>query len=144
MSDNRTAGTRNQEVAFTVQGNPIPKARPVTRFRDDEPVRTFTPRPTADWEYQVAWAAREAMRDRAPIEGPIGVWMYFHRQTARACDVDNLAKAVLDAIQEQLPDVPDGIVFKDDSQIVELHLFKNVNPANPRVEVRVWPIPQGG
>lgn len=127
-------------VEFTVQGNPIPKARPVTRFRDGEPVRTFTPRPTAGWESLVQAYAVQAMRGRPPLQGPLAVEMRFYRKDRAPCDFDNLAKAILDAVQEHLPDIPGGILFKDDRQIVEAHIFKSVDKANPRVEVRVWAI----
>lgn len=127
------------EIAFVVEGNPIPKARPITRFKDDEPVRTFTPKRTADWEAQVAWAARAAMRDREPFQSPVGLEVRAYRATLRRADVDNLAKSVVDAIQAS-QDSPGGIVFLDDDQVVEAHIYKAIDREHPRVEVRVWEI----
>ena len=131
-------------IAFTVEGNPVPKARPVTRFRDGQPVRTFTPRRTQDYETRVAWAARRAMAGRDPFQGPVAVELRFFRKDRAVVDFDNLAKAVLDAVQES-DDTPGGILFQDDNQVVEAHVYKGVDPENPRAEVRVWSAscPQG-
>jgi Holliday junction resolvase RusA-like endonuclease len=125
------------EISFAVEGNPVPKARPVTRFQDGQPVRTFTPPRTVAWESAVAWEAHRAMDGLEPFQMEVGVEMRFYRETAHACDLDNLAKAVLDAIQERAGS-PGGIVMCDDNQVVEAHIYKAVDPARPRVEVRVW------
>lgn len=130
-------------VYFIVEGNPIPKARPVTRFKDDQPVRTFTPRRTQEYEARVAWAARQAMAGREPLAGELGVVLHFYRKDRSPCDFDNLAKAVLDAVQESR-DVPGGIVFQDDRQIVHAYIMKSVDPARPRAEVWVWEIHEKG
>jgi crossover junction endodeoxyribonuclease RusA len=45
-------------------------------------------------------------------------------------DIDGYAKATLDAMQ--------GLVYVDDAQVTELHLYKRDDKLNPRVEVRVW------
>jgi Holliday junction resolvase RusA-like endonuclease len=120
-------------VHFVVEGDPVPKGRPITRFRDGQPVRTITPRRTRQYEQRVAWAARQAMAGREPLAGPIAVSMHFYRKTARRCDFDNLAKAVTDAIQGD-------IVFADDDQVVEAHIYKGLDPARPRAEVWIWTI----
>jgi Holliday junction resolvase RusA-like endonuclease len=127
-------------VAFTVDGNPIPKARPVTRWKDGQKPRTFTPRTTAAWEAIVGLRALQAMRGRDPLRGPVAVELHFYRKDRAACDFDNLAKAVIDAVQRS-PDAPFGIVILDDVQVVEAHIFKDVDPDNPRVEVRVQELP---
>ena len=129
-------------VEFVVEGNPIPKARPVTKFRGGGRVRTFTPATTAAWESVVAFAANRAMQGREPLRGDVAVELHFYRDSRACCDFDNLAKAVLDAIQHSA-DAPFGIVILDDVQVVEAHIYKAVDPARPRVEVRVWQLPGG-
>lgn len=123
-------------VEFTVEGNPIPKQRAVTRFKDGEPVRTFTPHSTADWESRIAWAARAAMAGRDPLQGPLALEVWAFRSTRRRADFDNLAKAVTDAVQAS-KDCPEGIVFADDAQIIDAYIHKRVDPAYPRIVVRV-------
>ncbi len=124
-------------VEFVVEGNPIPKARPITKFRDGGRVRTFTPATTEAWEACVSFAANRAMQGRDPLHGEVAVELHFYRKDRSCCDFDNLAKAVLDAIQHT-KDAPFGIVILDDVQVVEAHVFKAVDPDRPRVEVKVW------
>ena len=140
----RVIDTAAGAIHFEVDGNPIPKARAITRFQDGQPVRTFTPRRTYDYEQRVAWAARRAMAGRDPLAGPVAVELRFFRKDRAPCDFDNLAKGVLDAVQES-EDTPGGICFQDDRQIVEAHVYKGVDPDNPRAEIRVWSAscPQG-
>jgi len=128
-------------ISFTVEGDPRPKGRPVTRFKDGQPVRTFTPRTTAEWESRVAWAARLAIAGQEPLEGDVAVELHFYRATARRCDFDNLAKAVLDAVQAS-ENSPAGILFADDDQVVEAHIYKAIDREAPRVEVRAWEVEQ--
>jgi Holliday junction resolvase RusA-like endonuclease len=69
-----------------------------------------------DWQQTVSWAAKQQMAGRPPVVYPVKVTIWFYRKRQGKCDLDNLSKAVLDALN--------GIVFEDDSQVVELHLFK--------------------
>lgn len=51
----------------------------------------------------------------------------------RTIDVDNIAKAALDAIK--------GTVFPDDRQVVDLRVRKWLHKSEPRLEVRVVRVP---
>jgi Holliday junction resolvase RusA-like endonuclease len=64
----------------------------------------------------VAARAREVMQGRDPIEGPVSMRVVFHLGTRRRVDLDNLNKGLSDALT--------GIVYQDDSQVVNLHLVK--------------------
>ena len=112
---------------LVVPGNPLPKARPrVMRGH------TYTPAATKDAEKVILDAAIElrAKTDLFCIEQPIRVELEFVRGNRRRCDLDNLAKLVLDALN--------GEVWADDSLIVELRVTKAVDKARPRTVVRVW------
>ena len=65
------------------------------------------------------------------IEKPLAVTLNFYKPrkpTAKNYgDVDNLAKGVLDACN--------GIIFADDSQIVELHGYKHKGAGKIEMEV---------
>lgn len=63
-----------------------------------------------------------------PLLLPLAVSIRWFRR-ARRGDLDNRAKVVLDALQ--------GIAYANDSQIVELHMFRHDDRDNPRVEVTV-------
>lgn len=55
--------------------------------------------------------------------------MFFYFGTKRKADLDNFNKLWQDALT--------GVVYEDDSQICELHLFRKYDKANPRIEIVV-------
>lgn len=63
-----------------------------------------------------------------PLQGRITVTVRVYRPANRG-DLDNSLKAILDALNER--------AYQDDSQIDELHAYKYLDRANPRVEVEV-------
>ena len=129
-------------VEFVVAGKPLAKAR--VRFTKSGHV--FTPGKTVAYEGQLAFAAQQAMDGRPPVSGPVAVTLEVHlpvaaswpakkrqaalsgtlRPTGRP-DLDNFAK-MLDALNL--------VVWNDDSQIVELCVFKRYSPS-PQMAVTV-------
>ena len=120
-------------VTFTVDGDPVPKGRP--RFaRRGQFVQTYTDAKTIDYETQVAMKARHAIGSTKPLESAITVFLYlrytvpasYSKKRKEAClngleypkriDIDNVYKSITDAMN--------GIVYLDDSQIVEAHIKK--------------------
>ena len=119
------------QVIFSVYGEVVPKGRP--RFTRQG--RTYTPKKTHDYESEVASMAKSAMGSSDPLETPVAVYVYvnmpvpqsYSKKRTEAClsgserptkkpDLDNAIKSVLDGMN--------GIVYKDDSQIVSLHATK--------------------
>lgn len=121
-------------LQFHIDGDPVPKGRPkftkVGGF-----VRTYTPKKTADYETKVRGTAQEAMGPTDVLETPVAVYLYIRlpipqshsKKRQEAClsgrekpikkpDIDNLAKSILDGMNR--------VVWKDDSQIVSLHVTK--------------------
>ncbi len=121
-------------VQFHIDGEPVPKGRPkfsqVGGF-----MRTYTPKKTTDYENTVRAAAQAAMGVTDLLETPVGVYLYirlpipqsYSKKRREAClsgiekpakkpDIDNLAKSVLDGMN--------GVIWKDDAQIVSLHVTK--------------------
>jgi Holliday junction resolvase RusA-like endonuclease len=87
------------------------------------------------------------MGSNEPLETPVGVYLYmrlpipksYTKKRTEDCltglekpikkpDIDNLAKSLLDGMN--------GVVFKDDSQIVSLHCTK-VYASEPGVDIMV-------
>lgn len=117
------------QVIYSVEGDPVGKQRP--KFARG---RTYTPKKTVDYEKQIADKARSAMGSSEPLETPVSVFIYinhavpasYSKKRREAClnrlerpkkpDLDNCAKAYLDAMN--------GIVYKDDVQVVSLHVTK--------------------
>lgn len=68
-----------------------------------------------------------------PITGDVSVSVWVYRPAKRG-DLDNVAcKVVLDALK--------GCAFNDDKQVAEIHAYRGDDKANPRVEVRIEPVP---
>lgn len=119
------------QTTFIVYGQPQGKARP----RFTRTGRAYTPKKTADYEDEIRLMAKAAMGITEPLETPIAAYIYismpvpqsyskkrskdcldgFERPTKRP-DTDNIVKAFLDACN--------GIVYKDDAQVVSLHATK--------------------
>ena len=63
-----------------------------------------------------------------PLAGPLCVVAHVFRPERRG-DLDNTAKALFDSLN--------GIAWDDDSQIVEIHMFRRDDKDRPRAEIEV-------
>ncbi len=133
-------------VVFTVEGPPQGKGRPRFR-RAGNFVTTYTDQKTKSYEATIkAWAQR-AISPGSPLEGPVSVDLYIRcsipvstsKKRTEAClqnaelptkkpDIDNIIKAYLDAMN--------GIIYKDDTQVVRVSA-KKVYSLVPGVDVCV-------
>ena len=111
-------------IEFFVSGTPIPKQS----YRAVKGGGYLYPRVVA-WEQQVSLFARQAMAGRPPMTGDLAMTIQFVFPDHRRRDIDNSAKLVLDGCN--------GIVFEDDSQVVDLHLTKRVSKQMPGIFVIV-------
>lgn len=146
-----------RHVAFTVAGQPRGKGRPraaaITRANGRAGIRVYTPADTLAAEGRILAAYLDAAGGRAPHVGPVVVrivatfgvpvsWPSWKRRRAEsgewpctcATDVDNVAKAVLDALN--------GQAFVDDRQVVELTVEKRYGTfAATLVDLELLPEP---
>lgn len=131
------------ELQFTVPGEPQGKGRP--RFTRQG--RAYTPAKTVEYEQRIAGLAEAAMR---PFAGPTALPCYVrvdvHKGIPKSWtrarriraldglevpgkpDLDNVAKAVLDALN--------GVAYADDAQVVKLVVTKAYS-MEPRLVVTV-------
>jgi Holliday junction resolvase RusA-like endonuclease len=119
---------------FTVYGEPVAKGRPRFAKRGNY-VQTYTPVKTKSYEDEVRLLATKAKGSGSTLEGSVSVFIYisfsvpqsYSKRKREAClsgetkhtkkpDLDNVAKAIIDGMN--------GIIFKDDSQIINLHVTK--------------------
>ena len=133
-------------VTFEVPGDPHGKGRPKFARRGNF-VQTYTDKKTTSYEDLVRFHANIAMVDLAPLESAVAVYIYiklavpksYSKKRSEAClsglerptkkpDWDNVAKSICDAMN--------GIVYIDDTQIVDAHVTK-VYAANAGVDVGV-------
>lgn len=77
---------------------------------------------TLKWEIKSQW-------HREPLTDDVVLDIIFFFGNKRKNDIDNQIKIILDAAE--------GILFEDDSQVKELHIYKKYDKENPRTEILV-------
>ena len=137
------------QIHFQVEGDPKGKGRP--RFsRAGKFTRVYTDKQTLDYEAVIKFFAAEAMGSTDMLETPVSVFLYirhavpqsYSKKRTEAClsgleqpckkpDIDNIVKTFLDGMN--------GAIFKDDTQVVDLHV-KKVYSAVPGVDVMVMEV----
>ena len=138
-----------EPVSFTVLGEPKSQPR-VKACRRGSFVHIYTPATAKEWKESVGNAAKAAVE--SPLTGALFLSLIFsfarpksHLTTTGALrkgvnvqhiikpDVDNLAKAVMDALT-------DAGIWKDDTQIVSLEVSKRYSqPETEGVIVTIEP-----
>jgi Holliday junction resolvase RusA-like endonuclease len=133
-------------IVVELAGTPVGKGRP--RFMRATG-HAYTPEKTRNFETNLLLRAQDVMAGQPPIEGPVAVIVYAYfpipqswsqkkragallgvrRPTGRP-DLDNIIK-MLDAFN--------GIVWRDDAQIVEGSVSKHYSD-RPRLCVEVKPV----
>jgi Holliday junction resolvase RusA-like endonuclease len=132
-------------IFFTVPGVPVAKGRPRLTTIGGK-ARAFTPAKTVLYEQLVALAAQRAIGGAGPLEGALSVtvtaflpvpasWSRKKRDAALAGDIrptsrpdtDNYLKAALDGMN--------GIVYRDDAQVVRVVAAKFYGTAP---ELGIW------
>lgn len=137
-------------ISFEIPGQPVAKGRP--RFvRRGNHVAAYTPEKTQSYENLVKLAAANAMKGVDPANGPIHLevwlgmqipasWSKLRQRSAsdglirptKKPDADNVLKAIKDGCN--------GIVWRDDAQVVKIELSKHYSK-NPRALVTVSELP---
>lgn len=141
-------------ITIRIHGTPVAKGRPRTGKRGNSPSghNHYTDKKTRQFEKGVAILARHRMKGEPPIDEPVAVlfiaqykpppsWPKWRREAAlrgevgktSVPDLDNLEKAALDAMN--------GVIYRDDSLIVEKTSRKQYGD-EPFVEIIVTPTGQ--
>jgi len=121
-------------ITFKVDGDPVGKQRARYAKRGNF-VQTYTPDKTRNYEVLIKEAATQAMGSNEILETPVNLYLYIRapipkslpKKRLEAClngsekpikkpDASNVLKSVEDAMN--------GVVYKDDSQIVNIHVTK--------------------
>ena len=134
-------------IQFTVLGCPVGKGRPKFSTFNGH-ATAYTPAKTVSYETLVKLSYQQQCNDKPhdkdiPLRAEITAYFPIPKSTSmkrklmmldgqirhtKKCDADNLAKAVLDALN--------GIAYYDDSQVCELSVSKLYSD-NPRVIVNI-------
>lgn len=114
-------------MTLTIELEPVPKARPRVNTQNRG---RFLPKRSKKFHEDFTLMLRAAFHEQ-PFTEPLCVDIHFFKPvkpTAKKYgDIDNLEKAVLDACN--------GILWLDDSQIVELHSYKHKGAGKIILEV---------
>ncbi|GIO36233.1 hypothetical protein J41TS12_10940 [Paenibacillus antibioticophila] len=132
-------------VQFTIYGEPVAQGRPKFSTAGGF-AKAYDPAKSRDYKDYVRLAATEHA-PKVPLEGPIGMVLTVYRSTPKSFskrraalaeageitpttkpDVDNYLKGVKDALK--------GIIWRDDSQVVEVYARKRYS-TRPRIEVKI-------
>ncbi|NWL89590.1 RusA family crossover junction endodeoxyribonuclease [Paenibacillus sp. 79R4] len=132
-------------IQFTVYGEPVAQGRPKFSTAGGF-AKAYDPAKSRDYKDYVRLAATEHAPE-VPLEGPVGMVLTVYRSTPKSFskkraamaeagqiqptskpDVDNYLKGVKDALK--------GIIWRDDSQVVEVFARKRYS-ARPRIEVKI-------
>lgn len=79
-------------------------------------------------DYKAGVMLRARQTNMRPYTGDVALYVHVYRQQARG-DLDNYAKVLCDSLN--------GAAYNDDSQVVELHMYRHDDKRNPRVEVEI-------
>lgn len=142
-------------VSFFVPGEPVGKGRPRVRMLPAKPggkpmPMLYTPAETKAYEDLIALHASAVMSGRDLLGGPVMMelairvaiaasWSKKKSAAALAGDVMPTKKPDADNVLKAICDGINGIVFRDDVQVVNVSLSKRFS-ATPGVTVRVVPL----
>jgi Holliday junction resolvase RusA-like endonuclease len=122
-------------IKFAIPGQPVAKGRPKFARRGAHVV-AYTPAKTASYENLVKLAAAEAMAGREPSANPIAMivelmmqipasWPAKRRALAAAGHIRATKKPDADNILKGIKDGCNGIVWRDDAQVIYIVISKD-------------------
>lgn len=140
-------------IWFKYRGEPVGKGRPRVTARGGKFAHAYTPKKTKDFEDAIRFEFMASTPEKMPVYPKdvalvasmifaFSIPKSYSKKKRQACldgevrhvkkpDGDNVAKAVLDALQ--------GVAFEDDSQVVTMYIEK-IYAEEPFVEVRINPL----
>ena len=133
-------------VTFKVDANPVGKQR-ARYVKRGNFVQAYTPEKTRTYETLIRESAKQAMGESNPLETPVSLYLYI-RVPIPASATKKRLQAISDGTEKPIrkPDasnilksVEDGmnsVIYKDDSQIVNIHVTK-VYSSVPGVDICV-------
>jgi Holliday junction resolvase RusA-like endonuclease len=126
--------TIDEPLTISVPGHPQGKGRARAFLRGSH-IGHYTPEKTRTYEGIIRTFAVQEMRGRVPYEGPVrlhltaffavpSTWSKIKTARALTQDIHPAKKPDLDNIVKAVSDALNGVVFKDDAQIVRTDCAK--------------------
>jgi len=126
--DTQSSSRELRTVAFTFKGEPLTKSNNYF-FKG----HIFVPTKIRKYEKSLENYAKSVMQKNYPnyglLDRPIHMTIHYYLGTKRRKDIVNLPKTTTDALNE--------VVYEDDSQIAECHIFRHLDRENPRLEITI-------
>lgn len=134
------------QVMFSVDADPVGKQRARHRFTGKF-VQSYTPNKTRTYETLLRDSATRAMGSSEPLETPVSLYLYIRAPIPKSTPKKRLQE-ILDGlikptkkpdasnVLKSVEDAMNGVVYKDDSQIVNIHVTK-VYSTSPGVDICV-------
>ncbi|MCU9614113.1 RusA family crossover junction endodeoxyribonuclease [Caldibacillus lycopersici] len=135
-------------IKFTVYGEAVAQGRPRATTVNGQ-VRMYDPKKSSDFKKYVKLVASQH-KPKEVLKGPISMKVDIYKPSLKSFskkkilaaeqgelrpttkpDVDNYVKGIKDALK--------SVIWKDDSQVVELHISKWYSE-NPRIEIEIQEI----
>lgn len=132
-------------IRFTVYGEPVAQGRPRATNINGH-IRMYDPKKSRDYKHYIRLVASQHKPEKL-LTGPISMKVAIYKPTLKSFskkkrvaaekgelrpitkpDVDNYVKAIKDALK--------SVIWKDDSQVVDLHISKWYSDT-PRIEVEI-------
>lgn len=132
-------------IRFTVYGEPVAQGRPRASTANGY-VQMYDPKKSRDYKNYIRLVASQNKPNKL-LTGPLQLNVRIYKPTLKSFskkkkmaaekgeirpvtkpDVDNYVKAIKDALK--------SVIWKDDSQVVDLHVSKFYSE-NPRIEVEI-------
>ena len=133
-------------VEFTVPGEPVAKGRARAFIRCGK-IGHYTPDKTANYESLVKLFASRAMGNEPLMTKAVvltvhaffsipGSWSMKKQEDAEVLKIRKISRPDLSNVVKGVEDALNGVVWVDDSQIIELHSFKHYS-YTPYIRIRV-------
>jgi Holliday junction resolvase RusA-like endonuclease len=127
-------------LEFEIDRKPVPQARPRFYVRNNgfkHYVGAYDPAKCKNFKEVIAWHAKLVAREkgiREPVRDPIALKVTFmmgengkEKFHTKKPDISNMIKAIEDSLN--------GVIYHDDCQIVEEHLYKKVG--GPKIVIQL-------
>lgn len=142
MTDRPFAPPLTHSIVVELAGEPVAKGRP--KFGRGH---AYTPQRTRNYETDLQWRAKQAMRGRMMLEGALKVdvlaafpvprsWSKIKQARALAGILRPTGRPDADNVLKSAGDALNGIVWRDDSQIVSATITKRYSD-RPRLRIEV-------
>lgn len=140
------APVTERHIRFTVWGEAVPQGRPRATVISGR-ARLYDPAKSRSYKSLVQDAAM-AVRPETPITGPVAVAVRIYKTPPKSLSKKRLAAALAGDLKpttkpdcsnilKGIEDALNGLIWRDDSQIVDLQASKHYSD-RPRVDVEIW------